>query len=379
MVSDTPGSNAMSDKFMHNMWIAEAMNFRPVSLVLNIVKADVRIDNVVEKISDYADGFGDLPPDIFAVCITHMDKVQWTRQRFQECLEGETGITDVVFSDLNTSGETLINDILGICKQPHDITVDSENFLKMFKINDKNTKILRSVKKEIANFETMRQDLYHAKDNFSPQEQIDLFFEFQAWMSNEVIEAQKRVSGTNSFEFVGKKMANEAGHIANLTNKIKAVLLDVRTMCLSYQGVGMGCGDGVSSLRKCPHCGLVWAKIQGCEGKTTCGNLMKAIDSRYGMLATFTFHWADGHLNITKTGAKSIAPSTSTATRGVGCGKTIVWTDMAPFPVPPELQQAAIASVDDVNLLPQEARGTWRDTFSQAQRKTKMKMTTVNK
>ena len=49
MISDTPGSNAMSDKFMHNMWIAEALNFRPVSLILNIVKADTRIDNVVGK------------------------------------------------------------------------------------------------------------------------------------------------------------------------------------------------------------------------------------------------------------------------------------------------------------------------------------------
>ena len=31
VVSDTPGSNAMKDKVEHNVWIAGAMNFRPVS------------------------------------------------------------------------------------------------------------------------------------------------------------------------------------------------------------------------------------------------------------------------------------------------------------------------------------------------------------
>ena len=79
----------MSDKFMHNMWIAEALNFRPVSLILNIVKADTRIDNVVEKVRNYAEGFMDLPENLFAVCVTHMDTVRWTRSTFMEHLENE--------------------------------------------------------------------------------------------------------------------------------------------------------------------------------------------------------------------------------------------------------------------------------------------------
>ena len=33
-VGDTPGSNAMEDKFKHNLWIAAALNFKPVSKVL---------------------------------------------------------------------------------------------------------------------------------------------------------------------------------------------------------------------------------------------------------------------------------------------------------------------------------------------------------
>ena len=208
---------------------------------------------LLEKVRNYAEGFMDLPENLFAVC----DTVRWTRSTFMEHLENELGMNEVVFADMNTTGDMLANDILGICKQPHNITVDSENFLRMFKINDNNMKILRSTRKEVANFETMKQNFYAQKENFNEQEKIDLVFEFQAWMSQEIIEAQKRVSGTNSFTFKGKKMANEAGHIASLTNQLKAILIDIRTTTLEYQN-----DHGLSTLRRCPHCGLVWAKIE---------------------------------------------------------------------------------------------------------------------
>ena len=118
----------------------------------------------------------------------------------------------------------------------------------MFKINENNMKILRSTRKEVANFETMKQNFYAQKENFNEQEKIDLVFEFQAWMSQEIIEAQKRVSGTNSFTFEGKKMANEAGHIASLTNQLKAILIDIRTATPSIK-MTMGyplCADALT-------------------------------------------------------------------------------------------------------------------------------------
>ena len=34
-VIDTPGSNSMQEKLAHNVWIAHALNYAPVSLILN--------------------------------------------------------------------------------------------------------------------------------------------------------------------------------------------------------------------------------------------------------------------------------------------------------------------------------------------------------
>jgi len=25
-------------------------------------------------------------------------------------------------------------------------------------------------------------------------------------------------------------------------------------------------------FKACPHCGIIWVKVDGCDGKTTCGN-----------------------------------------------------------------------------------------------------------
>jgi len=88
---DPLGSNAMTDKMEHNVWIAHALNTDPVSLILNVVKADTRIDNAVGKVRNYVERLADLI-DIMAVCITHMDTVDWNQGEFKSCLRDELGI-----------------------------------------------------------------------------------------------------------------------------------------------------------------------------------------------------------------------------------------------------------------------------------------------
>ena len=73
IICDTPGSNAMNDKFQHNLNIAHALNFMAVTCILVVVKADTRIDNVIENIIKYAQIFlpEELPIELLSVCITH--------------------------------------------------------------------------------------------------------------------------------------------------------------------------------------------------------------------------------------------------------------------------------------------------------------------
>ena len=56
VICDTPGSNAMTDKFKHNAWIAGAINYSPVSRILICVLAQPRIANVIDVVKKYLEG-----------------------------------------------------------------------------------------------------------------------------------------------------------------------------------------------------------------------------------------------------------------------------------------------------------------------------------
>ena len=49
----------MVDKLEHNIWIAHALNYAPVSMILLTVKAVGKIDNTLTNIRNYAERFQD--------------------------------------------------------------------------------------------------------------------------------------------------------------------------------------------------------------------------------------------------------------------------------------------------------------------------------
>ena len=98
IISDTPGTNAMRDKLAQNCQVAVALNYAPVSKILIVVKADTRMDNVVDDVRKYAEQLGDLDIGAIGVLVTHMDTVRWDRQNFIRCLDSELGINAAVFS-----------------------------------------------------------------------------------------------------------------------------------------------------------------------------------------------------------------------------------------------------------------------------------------
>ena len=258
IICDTPGSNSMENRFESNLHIARAMNFMPVSAVLTVFKADVRIDNVIEKITSYLERFlpEDFPEELIVVCVTHMDAVEWGKEELIRTVNHELGIETVIFSASNYSGDVLCKELKSqILKiTPRKLDIQSETFLKLFKINDKNLKVLRGVKSEITKFEKLKQDFYNQRDepgNYGKNDQMDMTFEFQAWTFEEIIEAQKRLSDKNSFDFDPDSLrtASEAGHIASMTNQLRTILTDVRIDAMKYHR------EFDSYFRKCPNCG----------------------------------------------------------------------------------------------------------------------------
>lgn len=330
--------------------------------MLITVKADTRIDNTIEAVRTYAECFQDLS-HLLGVCVTHMDTVTWTRDTFLACLGEDLDIHTAVCVGLDTPKDAVLEQILEACKEPQDIAVTSDNFLKFFKINNNSLKILKCVRDEVSRFQVIKKEFEDILKTYGAKDRVDLVFEFQAYMTQQITEGQKRVSEKNQFTFEGADMPNELGHIANLTNQLRAVLFEVRTLVLGYTQ------NNMSDMRKCPHCGLVWTKIEGCDGSTTCGNPVTqpfdVRDKAYLSLANFTFGWDGKKFEVKKTGSHQVERSSDSSTKSwKGCGKEIKWTEMSAVDIPPEFRACSDVSTDDVELIPGECKRTWQEVFS---------------
>merc|ERR1719167_24147 len=357
IVADTPGANAMNNKLQHNIQIAFALNFRPISKIFIVVKADTRIDTTVDFVRKYSEQLLELNSDYLGVIVTHMDTVSWTDADFLPSIGNELGITNVIYSSKNQNAQKLINDILAECRKhvPIKLSIDGDEFFRLFKFHKYNLKILKSTKNQVEHFKKLKRDFDEQRKNFPEQEKADLIFEFQAWMTEYITTAQRTVTAENNFTFQGEAAADQASHIATMTNQLRAVLFDIRIETLNKGATG----HGVNELKRCPHCGLVWAKIVGCNGETTCGAKVPeddAIEARNnGVMATFTFRISQDTLQITKSGQRNV--KTSTSSSNVGCGGTIIWENMASVPIPTEFKQNSQQEVStrDIDVLPQEA------------------------
>ena len=371
LICDTPGTNSITDKFSSNVELARALNFMPVNLLLITVKADVRIESVTKGLREYMECFlpEDFPIELIGFCITHMDTVIWVEDELIHYLKSDLGIEKVICSFPEKKSRTVIQEIKDECfkNQPVSFDIDGEIFLRLFKINNNEIKILRETRKEVARFEKIKKDFYVQQKRYKAVEQKDMIFEFQAWMYDQIVEAQRNLSCKNNFSFSGGPgIANEAGHIANLTTQLRQVLRDVRIEATEYQA------DAETDFRKCPYCGEIWQKVEGCEGDTQCGNRpseeIKQDQVNGGKMANFIFFW---NTEIQRLVTRKIplfireneTESSDVAATQRGCGETINWSKMAPVKVPSDFYTADHTSTKDVKPIPEEHREAWENHF----------------
>ena len=278
---------------------------------------------MIDNVCKYADNFVELPFDVLGVLVSHMDLVEWKEEDFMSEIDDKLGIDAVIFSQFNTTAETLLPKILETCTKRHDLTVNHENFAKLFKIPNKHKKILKFTSNEVKKFSMIRESFDKNRKGFADLDQIDLAFEFLTYMSDEIADAKDRMTEYNNFTFKEDSAAPEAGHVLNMVNQLNTVLFEIRKECFKYQ-----CEHGVSEFRKCPYCGLVWTKKESCSGNTICGNEDSTIsDTRggeYAVFGTFLFEWESDNLTTKKKRKQDVNSRPM-----FGCGKTINWKDMA--------------------------------------------------
>lgn len=360
-IIDTPGVNARTEPLQHNIWVAHALGFKPVSMIGLVIKADRRIDNFIGEAEEFATHFSEFM-DVLCIIVTHMDTVTWSAQDGHQALQDQLGLQGV-FVGRTTTQAKVQADIMAACSQePLNISIDHENFFRYFQLPGRNIKVLQTIKREIDEFHSCTEQFKNIFNTTRQSLRADLVYEFHAWCMDSIVDAQKRVSGALGFTFTGRDTAIQASHMANMANQMKGTLYEVRVMMLGQASLA-----NVSLLKKCPFCGCVWMKTEGCDGMTTCGSVPSTGDARVFEFATFTFDFTGGNLKVSQGGNRTLARRGSTSNSGAGCGRNITWSDMASVTVPESISQIqSDITTDDVHLLPAEARPSWQSTYETA-------------
>jgi hypothetical protein len=131
-----------------------------------------------------------------------------------------------------------------------------------------------------------------------------------------------------------------------------------------------------NSYRACNHCGAVYAKVDGCNGATTCGAISRTHDSKevskdYVTLFGVDFLMEGGNWRLSfrsiNRAFRSWSSRNGVSSENVhrkrdgaiiesGCGQEIIWSSMRP--VEPEVM-AALGNVESVHV------GTFEDLSGQ--------------
>ena len=113
---------------------------------------------------------------------------------------------------------------------------------------------------------------------------MNISFDFQAWMSEEIAETVKRFSDKISSSCSDvPRIATKLGQIPNLTNQLRQVLYDVDIKAEIFHKKINFCS--------CLYHGEIWQKKGGCGEDTRCGQTVKPNQRDFGKMANFHFSW----------------------------------------------------------------------------------------
>lgn len=234
-ICDTPSCNSIHRKLRSNYEVANALNYRKVSKLIVVVKAEQRMDNVVGPVSRYCESLLRLEFGVLGVMITHMDEVTWHSNELREQLADEIGIDDTVFVSMNTPREVILSNILGICDKKYDIRVDSQNFRNIFKIPQNHVKILLTTNQELKILNTLQIDFSHQRKEFSDHHQPELVSQFIAWVESEVIpQSSCSIERANRFDYQEPNRLYHMGQMHNINIQFLAVFQNIKDEASHY-------------------------------------------------------------------------------------------------------------------------------------------------
>ena len=300
VIIDFPGLNAVKDIVGHLKTQKTALSAIPIRMICFIIKYSSRNDDFERELSQMLYIFNSYTSNI-AIIISKSEKAtRKTKEDIKFLFKNRFGIENTIFTTTKTNGYDL-------CDEFNKLKNKMENIKQIIvKTRDLAKTVPSLYNKDMAREKEIYEDkFYDALDNFKkevekatdPDLKRALYFAFKDYKDKLLEEytntiRNKKIDGKEpDCDSVVAEVLMFDNHIFNEFNEFrKSIESQIEVKSSNYNGE-------YNRFKKCPHCGIIWFKIKGCDS-VVCGKRTKAEDKIIGKYKKYTVTYVDNKVVI---------------------------------------------------------------------------------
>lgn len=371
MFADTPGYLSFEDKLSHAVNIIRALEEKPLFGIFLLIRFETRIEGMLHKVQEIFQPLRTCKA-LITIVITAWDLSEGTIEQetlITNSLKKNFKIESVLFTGNMTSPEELERMFRQkLVATPINIRIPPEATFRYFNLKKQDVDVIDYLKDRREEFSQVVTKTRSQADQISNlEEKID--FSLAAQIALKAMVEQMKDDLIQRFE-VNTIDPEELAWVDQMHCELTTLLKTFRSFCKTLTNYSIGC-DSDNPFRKCPSCGEVYIKVEGCDGSTTCGSVPTFCDGvKY--IRKWSYELIQGKITFKSTNVENVEtkqknrrPNTgnfmdlitgmlgnhSKRKLGKGCGATIEWKLMAPVHPPREFFDAPI-DTNDIPLVP---------------------------
>jgi len=300
VIIDFPGLNAVQDIIGHLRVQKTALSTIPVRMICFVIKYSPRNDDFERELGQMLSIFSNYIKNV-TIIITKSENINMKRkEEIKFLFKNKFEIENILFTTLKTDGIELcdeFNKLKSKMDNIKQILVKTRDLAKTIpslynkdmaeereKFEDKFYDALEEFKKEVNNAQDpdLKRAIYFA------------FKDFKTLLLEEYTNAirNKRIGGKEpDMDSVIAEVLMFDNNIFNEFNEFrKQIESQLEIKSSNYNGE-------YNRFKKCPHCGLIWFKIKGCDS-VQCGKRTKTTDKIVGKYKNYIVRYVNNKIVI---------------------------------------------------------------------------------
>ena len=299
IIFDFPGFKAMDDFIPIFEVQYRTLKNIPIQTICFVVESRDRFDLIVDSLISLKETFDEYIDNIIVIITKTESYDENTKIIIRDYIKNKTNFDKIIFTKEDTRGREILDQINNLkqgMENLEEINPKSMEFIKHFQRATENN--MKRFKKEYTEefenaFEIFNQEF--DKPMTDKALKRSLYFAFRDFKNN-LIEKYYEVAKRE--QVISDSVVE---YVLSFSNQIYHKFEEFRMKAEREIQVNLSNYTGqVNRFKKCPHCGTIWFKITGCNGKTKCGNRDKIRDKFCGIFQDYKVIYENNILDIQK-------------------------------------------------------------------------------